>query len=264
MSKRPTNEELQRELAALGESPADADEREAAERLADGLDGELRMVDPKGDGLDELARALRQGASGDRSAGEAVTGRLLDELYGDNERAGEDRPADDLEQRRAAALAGGVERLLAGLGAAASPTDPEVGDLLQVSGLIHASTHAERLSPSRLNAILEEVLRGEAATPQPAHRRRGQLAGGVLALAVAAKVGWLVVGVFLGPPPPQPSRSPIPRQLTSRSTRDILPGPFPREQSASQRMDLIYHDRLASYRALELGALAATDGEAGP
>ena len=52
----------------------------------------------------------------------------------------------------------------------------------------------------------------------------------------------------------------MPAHLVSRSTRDILPGVFPRSQTASERLDLIYHDRLRSYRALSLGALGPPRG----
>ncbi len=266
--------DLQRELERLGEPAADAGEIAAAERLASRLEGALHMAGPAEDGdLSTLAGTLRSsGHHVGKDAGVAAADRALASIFGDTteSQTPADPPADELEQRRAETLAAGVDRMIAGL--QPNETPAEVQDLLLLAGLIRASTHATALSLGRLETLVDQAYGAEvpaAATPRdqssasapatapaPATGRSSTLLrlALVAVLSVLVLGGALVMGGYLRPEPSTSARQALPTHLTSRSTRDILPTAFERGQTSTERIDLIYHDRLRSFRELHLGA----------
>lgn len=269
MSEDRRDKELQQELKRLGEPAADAEEIAAAERLAARMEGALHVVAESDDGdLSSLAQSLRI-STGDASAGATATDRVLDGLFGDSDadapadshtqtdthtKAEQDAPADELEQRRALALAAGVDRMIAGVLPVDAPAD--VGELLHVAALIRAASHATPLSARRLETLLEQAYGADA--PAAATSPGASRGATVLRLALVAAMVVLMLGAGLvigGIWAQRPDVSPrqLPTHLTSRSTRDILPGAFPRSQTAAERIDLIYHDRMRSYRELHLG-----------
>ncbi len=252
--------QLRRELALLGEEPADDSELVAAERLAARMEGALHVVDAEGDeaaGLAELLAAAGLGSRGASGKGEEATLRALDSIFSKEEGDTPDVSdgADELERRRAHLLAQGVDGLIAGL--ATPPLTSDQEDLLHVTALIRASVHCAHLSPARLESLVESAF-GAKTTSSPPVRRAwmGRVAmAAVLALLLLGS--GLLVGSQLQVRTREARPGPIPTRLTSRSTRDILPGAFPRSQTAAERIDIIYHDRLRSFRELSLGGASA-------
>lgn len=284
--------ELDAELDRLGEEAASPEERALAARLVGRLAGAPQAVgEPSAEeelaALAELSRILGGGASGAAGGqlaaqaarvGEVATGRALDEIFGSGAagdslgepeapraldtvagvatgaaagvEAGAEAPTDELEARRAKRLAETVDRLVAGAPMLAGALGGDEAALVETAEIVRASTHARRLSAARTQDIVDEAL-GRARAPRRYRGGRVLLAVG-LAGALAASVVGLVM--LWGQ---EARRGPeVPAHLASRSTRDILPGAFPRSQSESERIDLIYHDRLRAYRDVELGALA--------
>ena len=253
--RRSIDEQLRQELQHLGEPDASAEEIAAAEHLATRLEGALHRVDSTDDsGLAELARSIRIAAGADKDTGADLSQKMVAEMF-----AGDDAlaPANDIETRRADSLARGVDLLIAGC--QTQPLPGSVQELIEVAAMIRAGAHTASLSKARLDSILDQAL----GTAQPAVSsipRRWRLLAGA-GIAVAAVLAMLIVGALLWRPPSTPTgRPPIPTHLTSRSTRDILPGAFPRTQTSTDRIDLIYQDRLRSYRAVSLGALGSDTG----
>lgn len=265
MSEDRRDKELQQELKRLGEPAADAEEIAAAERLAARMEGALHVVAEGDDeSLSSLAHSLRS-ASGDTGAGATATDRVLDGIFGDAGAHSDpdadresDPPADELEQRRARALATGVDRMIAGVLPVDVPAD--VGELLHVAALIRAASHTTPLSARRLETLVDQAYGVDA--PAAATSPKASRGATVLRLALVAAMvvlmlgaGLVIGGIWAQRPDVNPRQ--LPTRLTSRSTRDILPGAFPRSQTAAERIDLIYHDRMRSYRELHLGASTA-------
>lgn len=254
MSKDRRDKELQQELERLGEPAADAEEIAAAQRLAARLEGALHVVGPVDDDLSTLAGTLR-GSAKDTGSGAAATDRALAAIFADASPAADELPADDLEQRRAETLAAGVDRMIAGVQPTDAPAD--VRELLDVAAMIRVAAHAVPLSPGRLETLVDQAYGVDApAAAAPQIRERGSTLWRLALVAVLSVVvlgAGLVMGGYLIPGRVVSTGQRLPTHLTSRSTRDILPGAFPRTQTAAERIDLIYHDRLRSYRDLHLG-----------
>lgn len=255
MSEDRRDKELRQELERLGEPGADAEEIAAAERLAARLEGALHVVDTTDDGdLSTLAETLRDGGR-DASAGALATDRALARIFADADPGAQESPADELEQRRADALATGVDRMIAGVLPLDAPA--EVRDLLHVVAMIRVAAHATPLSSGRLETLVDQAYGAEqtAAEAAPAAGRTSAVLrlALVAALAVLVMGAGLVMGGYLGPRPVVSAGQQLPTHLTSRSTRDILPGAFPRSQTSTARINLIYHDRMRSFRELQLG-----------
>jgi hypothetical protein len=104
---------------------------------------------------------------------------------------------------------------------------------------IRASLHPPAMPPTRRDAIAATV------AGQWAWRRRRRTVTAVLAVAAVLVLVVLASILFRG-------QDGLPEHLRSRETATLIPGPFPPEQSASDRMDLIYSDRMGSYRELQL------------
>ncbi len=276
MSEDRKDKDLQQELEHLGEPAADVEEIAAAERLAARLEGALHVADPAEDGdLSTLAQTLRtSGQHPGKDTGVAAADRALESIFGDSAQGdGHDQgqtpdlaPADELEQRRAETLANGVDRMIAGLGPkdadAPAPAPADVRDLLHLAGLIRAATHATILSPRRLETLLDEAYSAQAPaaktsqdqTPTQAQSRYATVLrlALVAVLSVVVLGAALVMGDTLRREPAPTVRQQLPTHLTSRSTRDILPTAFERGQTSTERINLIYHDRMRSFRELHL------------
>lgn len=104
---------------------------------------------------------------------------------------------------------------------------------------IRASLHPPALAPERRTALASTV------AGQWVWRRRRRAVVAVLAVA-AALVLVILASLLFG------RGDSLPEHLRSRETATLIPGPFPPEQSASDRIDLIYSDRLGSFRELRL------------
>ena len=257
MSEDRRDKELQRELERLGEPTADAEEIAAAERLAARLEGALHVVGTAEDGdMSTLAATLRDSSPEKHiaGAGAMATDRALAAIFTEADQA-EDKPADELEQRRADSLAVGVDRMIAGVHPADAPA--EVRDLLHLAAMIRVAAHSSALSPGRLETLVDQAYGAEApaaAAPQAREGRSTLLRLALVAVLSVVVVGAaLVMGGYVGPRPVTSSQKQLPTHLTSRSTRDILPGAFPRSQTSSERINLIYHDRMRSFREAHLG-----------
>jgi hypothetical protein len=255
MSEDRRDEELRRELERLGEPAADAEEIAAAERLASRMEGALHVVGPADEGdMSTLAQTLRYGG-GDAGAGDAATDRVLAAIFADADPAADESPADELERRRVEILAAGVDRMIGGMQPLALDAPADVRELLHLAAMIRASAHAAALSPGRLETLVDQAYGAQAPAAATSPRRGGALwrLALVAVLSVVVLGAALVMGGYLGPRPAPLAQQHLPTHLTSRSTRDILPGAFPRTQTTAERIDLIYHDRLRSFRELHLG-----------
>jgi hypothetical protein len=93
-----------------------------------------------------------------------------------------------------------------------------------------AAGRAAPLGELRARALVREALR-----PRPLRRRRWWPA---LSLALAI---LLILAVRLWP-------APLPERQQSRSAGLLVPGPFPPEQTAAERLDLVTADRLIVLR----------------
>ena len=109
---------------------------------------------------------------------------------------------------------------------------------------IRASLHPPALPPERRAALAATV------AGQWAWRRRRRTLRAVIAIAAAIVLVVLASLLFR-------RGESLPERLRSRETATLIPGPFPAEQGARDRIDLIYTDRLGSFRELELSPAAA-------
>lgn len=110
---------------------------------------------------------------------------------------------------------------------------------------IRASLHPPSIDPERRRQIVDTV------AGQWAWRRRRRVVRTILAVAAT-----ILVVVFLtllvrttGPAPRAPE------EQLSRETATLIPGPFPANQTASDRIDLIYADRLDGLRQATLAGV---------
>jgi hypothetical protein len=95
-----------------------------------------------------------------------------------------------------------------------------------------AKGHAMPLGDVRARALAREAVRG---------RPRRQLRW----IPIVAAVAILLVMVALRPRPPR-------TELQSRSAGLLVPGPFPADQTAAQRLDIVTTDRLVALREARL------------
>jgi hypothetical protein len=159
----------------------------------------------------------------------------------------EEKPATPEEEAAAAALAEALDGKLDG-------ADP--GDAVAI-GLIRAAAGKEaplgelRARGIARAAVEEAKRRSLAPVEKPARRRvRSWTAGGFLAVAAAA-----ALAVFLGARGMR-SAPELPVELSSRTAGMLVPGPFPDEQTAAQRLDAVTADRLVALREVRLRAVA--------
>jgi hypothetical protein len=88
------------------------------------------------------------------------------------------------------------------------------------------------------------MIRAAAGKPPkaPARPRRARLlAAGAIAFAAACAVALLARPLLDG-------GGPLPQRLQSRTAGMLVPGPFPPDQTAAQRLDLVAADRLVAFR----------------
>lgn len=141
------------------------------------------------------------------------------------------------EQKEARRVGEAVEALLEGKDTAAD--DPAVA----AARRIRASLHPPALAPERRTALADTV------AGQWAWRRRRRTFRTVLAIAAVLLLVVLASVVLR-------RGESLPERLRSRETATLIPGPFPDEQTATDRIDLIYSDRLGSFRELQLSPAA--------
>lgn len=207
---------------------------------------------------------------------------LLSEVFASREEADLDIDAEKAEDR-AKELGKLVDLVISGQ-PLPREIDPSVRDLLMVCLAAHASINGRMLGeiPRRLlvDGALGSTARDEerpetgkeTAGPSPASegpavvtlRRASRWAvwGGAV-LAAAAAVAIVVV---FRPKTPA-SRSPAlarhtrAQALKRRSIRlaRLLPGPFPKDQTASDRIEVIYNDGIRAHRGRLLRFTAASD-----
>jgi len=146
------------------------------------------------------------------------------------------------ERARAASLARLVDDLLSGEPTPAA-LDADDRAFLETAALIRSASASE--SPSESESESGSAAASASASASP--RRRWLLLSAVAALAAAA------VLISLLRPSSSPAR--LPAELRSRSA-DALVGPIDPSGAADggRRTDLVYADRLASYRLLSLGS----------
>lgn len=139
----------------------------------------------------------------------------------------------DQEHDSASQLGKAVDALLEGHDSGAD--DPA----LVAARRIRASLHPPALPAERKTALASTV------AGQWAWRRRRRTVTAVLAVAAVLVLVVLASLLFR-------RGDSLPEHLRSRETATLIPGPFPPEQSASDRIDLIYSDRMGSFRELSL------------
>ena len=162
---------------------------------------------------------------------------------------GTEPDADEAEREAAAAFA----RALDGE-APRSATDPHAPEL-EIAQLVRAA--AGRAAPlgelrarGLARAAVEEARRGPIAAEaaanvvQPVQRRRSARRWVFASFGMAAAFA-VVAGLALGT---LSSRNARPPRLLARSAGLLVPGPFPAEQTAAQRLDVVTADRLVAFR----------------
>lgn len=173
----------------------------------------------------------------------------------------DDEPPTKEELAAAKALAGHVDSLLEG-NALPSVLESEERELAELSGMIHAAHSPATLDATRGASIIEAALAQGAgvgdATNELARaraKRASRLPYVGLTLAAAAAIAFLVMRPA---PDSKTQRSPVARVMElplSQQSRpgDALVGQIAREASAEARMrlDTLYGDRMAGYRALQ-------------
>jgi hypothetical protein len=146
----------------------------------------------------------------------------------------DDEKAPDPEELAAAeAFAKGLEG-----GPGGDPED------LAAAGMIRAAAgKPPRLGDVASRAIARQALAGASARAKaPARPRRARfLAAGAIAFAAACAVALLARPLLDG-------GGPLPQRLQSRTAGMLVPGPFPPDQTAAQRLDLVAADRLVAFR----------------
>lgn len=190
-------------------------------------------------------------------------------------------PEDDFspeEMAQAAALAEQVDDLVAGKAAPVALAST-TRELLQSSSMIYAAHHEMPLSAARKSALIEEALAGATGATRAdfdeqapsdldrarARRRRGV---GVAVLGFIAAAAAILL-VWRAPPGPRtanqgPGQESVVIQLqlpTAEQSRpsDALIGQISQSESgqAGERLEVLYADRMAGYRALQYRRMAA-------
>jgi hypothetical protein len=150
-------------------------------------------------------------------------------------------------------------------------------ELLEVAGMISASTNERQLSEERLRSIVDQAVQkalgmepaepeqlGESELDRARSRRNARLAGGAVALVCAAAA--LLFFLRTRDPAAPSSSAPVatnPVRWDERHTSrpaDELVGQIPRAEAgmASKRIDRIYSDRMSGYRDLQLQRLGGS------
>jgi hypothetical protein len=153
-------------------------------------------------------------------------------------------PPNEEELREAESFGTAVDHLLAG-----EPTGPR-DELVQASQMIRAAVREERLAEERRNALIEQAMR--AALARPASRARPLTALVALAASLLLAIG-VALTVWKGAPSgPRHAAPPVPEEMLSRSSNELMGRPFADRAGASQRLDLVFADRMSGYRQVRL------------
>lgn len=155
----------------------------------------------------------------------------------------EEKSATEEERAAAAALADGLDGRPGG--------DP--GDLEAALMIRSAAGKAPRLGEVAARAVVRQAIlaagkKGAAAARSP----RARFTTGIALAAVAAATLFMFARQVLDGGTAQ-----LPARLRSRSAGMLVPGPFPVEQTAAQRLDLVTADRLVAFREVGLYSYAA-------
>jgi hypothetical protein len=201
-------------------------------------------------------------------------------MANDNDRddriPGPDEPESAGEQERAASFAALIDDVIAG-----KPTPPAMEAdqraLLDVAGMVRAATldaDRVRLADDRRESIIDAAMNQasrsvlEEVDAPDSSSEPGDLPDGVIPLRprILRAAPWMVTAVaaaaaiflWISRPEKQATRAPAPvaanESAPSKVSADALVGRIDRKASglASQRLDIIYADRLTLYRQARL------------
>lgn len=202
---------------------------------------------------------------------------LLTEVFGQARSESEGESPDERLRDEAAELSHGVDTMLSLLGGDEQARPGEIEELLAVCRMIHASHAPPTLGTFRRRRVLEEAFgeRGRrkesteetTATSAESVERAHPVSGGKddgepsliseprlrntwawAATAVAAGLAAVVVTLAVRRSgDPAGERQPVDRDARRRIAR-LIPGPFPPDQSATRRAEILYSERLHAHR----------------
>jgi len=168
-----------------------------------------------------------------------------------------EEPAPDAEELALARRLGAVtDQLLAG--ELPRSVDTASDPLLAAATMLRSAAGVEEhLGGERGGQLIQRALHEAAA--RPVHRRRRPRGRALLRaapyLALAASVVLLLSAAWIGLVPARRSAPPAPAArpvLLSRPSNDLMGQPFSNRAGASERLDLVFADRLQGYRQLTL------------
>jgi hypothetical protein len=180
---------------------------------------------------------------------------MLDEVFAQVE----EKAPSDAEQQRAETLGRLTDQVLEGRTVPKdAPLDGDLGDTIRTVRMIHAAMHGCVLATSAREQALDEAVDFAApAAPasalsdvEPASGRGAGTGWWVGAATLAAGIAAvaLVWNITRTPPGPRPLTRAEQVARRAQRLRVLLPGPFPRDQTASHRINVIYSDRMRAYR----------------
>jgi hypothetical protein len=117
------------------------------------------------------------------------------------------------------------------------PTPEELEAAAQLAAALDDPTSEMIRAAAGKSAPLGELRARQIVRAAMAPRRRRR----VWLLPLVAAAALLLIAVGLRRPPP-------PERLQSRSAGLLVPGPFPAQQTAAERLDLVTADRLIALR----------------
>jgi hypothetical protein len=155
----------------------------------------------------------------------------------------DETPPTEEELALAQRLGEQVDHLLAG-------ERPAAGDeLVAAAAMVHGAQVAAPLEERRREQLVEQAMRQALARPAPGRARRF-----APLVALAASVLLLLSTLLLlSSPPTQIPAQRRPAQLLSRPSNSLIGRPIEDRGGASQRLDLVFADRLSGYRMVTLG-----------
>jgi hypothetical protein len=152
-------------------------------------------------------------------------------------------PPGEEELTLAQRLGEQVDHLLAG-------EQAETGDeLVAAAAMVRGTSRSVPLEEHRREQLVDQALRQALARPAPGRLRR---VAPLLALAASVLLLLSTLLLLSSPPTQVPVRRP-PAQLLSRPSNSLIGRPIEDRAGASQRLDLVFADRLSGYRMVTLG-----------
>ena len=195
---------------------------------------------------------------------------LLAEVFSEARSESEGDSPDERLRDAATELSRGVDTMLSPLGGDEEARPGEMEELLAVCRMIHASHAPPALGTFKRRRVLQEAFGDRAsrrtATDRPPQEGRPASADGEgvepsliseprsrniwawAATAVAAGLAAVVVTLAVRRSgDPAVDRQPVDRDARRRIAR-LIPGPFPPDQSATRRAEILYSERLHAHR----------------